>query len=570
MALLLLVVLVPLLLVQAGIYISRYRMRREGELQANLELARAVAGSFDAYLDDVLGQEGVIALALAPPERLPAARAQLILSHSARAIHGAVAVSWLGPDGVVEMSSLPTAVGVSLADRPHFRRMEETRSWVVSEVLQSRISGTGAPAIGIIRGVWDEQGRMVGAVVTTVDLQGLAQALRVQRIGQAAVFVVDRQGVLVFSSPPGAVPREAAQWRRQRLLTSALRGREVTAVGPLAPGGQEQLIGLTPIGKVGWVAGASRPAREAMAPLTQGLVGDFTILLVVGAMAVGGAVLVARRITGPMERLRRYAAAVGAGRLDEPIAARGPVELRALAETLRGMARQLEAREQERSAYIHTISHDLRAPLQALQGNLEVVSALLPPEEGQEALQTSLEAARVSARRLGEMTDDLLDSARLEVGHLELHRVALDLGLLLPEWLERQAPLQDMSRVSARVAPGVVVWADPARLERVLGNLVGNALKYGAPGTPVAITVERAEREAVVSVADQGPGIPPSEASRLFERFYRVAGGHGEGLGLGLYIARLLVEAHGGRIWVESEVGRGSTFRFTLPLAEGG
>lgn len=80
LALLLLVVLVPVLLVQASIYVSRYRMRREGELQANLELARAVAGSFDAYLDDVLGQEGVIALALAPPERLPAARARRILS----------------------------------------------------------------------------------------------------------------------------------------------------------------------------------------------------------------------------------------------------------------------------------------------------------------------------------------------------------------------------------------------------------------------------------------------------------------------------------------------------------
>lgn len=114
------------------------------------------------------------------------------------------------------------------------------------------------------------------------------------------------------------------------------------------------------------------------------------------------------------------------------------------------------------------------------------------------------------------------------------------------------------------------VLADPDRLERILGNLVTNALKYAPEGTPVCVTLDRGDGVVIVSVADQGPGIEPDEVPHIFERYYRTQAtrtSH-EGLGLGLYITRGLVEAHGGRIWVESRLGVGSTFSFTLPLAD--
>jgi signal transduction histidine kinase len=117
----------------------------------------------------------------------------------------------------------------------------------------------------------------------------------------------------------------------------------------------------------------------------------------------------------------------------------------------------------------------------------------------------------------------------------------------------------------------VIVSADPERIERVLMNLITNALKYSPPKKPVVVGVEQAHNEAVVSVVDQGDGIPPEELPRLFHRFTRGRAGPKadvSGLGLGLYIARLMVEAHGGRIRAESEVGKGSTFWFSLPMGE--
>jgi len=114
-----------------------------------------------------------------------------------------------------------------------------------------------------------------------------------------------------------------------------------------------------------------------------------------------------------------------------------------------------------------------------------------------------------------------------------------------------------------------VALADPNRLERMLGNLLSNAIKYSGTGAEITVRVRERGGEAIVTVSDRGPGIDPKDLPHLFERGYRAARDEStEGLGLGLYITRLLVEAHGGRIWVDSEVGRGSSFNFTLPLVQ--
>jgi signal transduction histidine kinase len=127
----------------------------------------------------------------------------------------------------------------------------------------------------------------------------------------------------------------------------------------------------------------------------------------------------------------------------------------------------------------------------------------------------------------------------------------------------------DVGRVDIDVPAGLPdVAADTDRLERILTNLLTNALRYSFPETRVLVKARRTDKGVVISVTDKGVGIAPADLPRVFERFYRVKdAGKPEGLGLGLYITKMLIEAHGGRIWVESELGKGSTFYFTLPLA---
>jgi len=168
------------------------------------------------------------------------------------------------------------------------------------------------------------------------------------------------------------------------------------------------------------------------------------------------------------------------------------------------------------------------------------------------------------------MIQDLVDSVRSEAGELRLERQPVDLRSFLDELLKRQATALDTQRIRIEAADGLPpVSADPNRLERILVNLLSNALKYSPPGSPVTVSLQQQNGEIITSVADRGPGIAPEEIPRLFQRFYRAAAGRRqpEGIGLGLYITRMLVEAHGGRIWVQSTPGVGSVFSFSLPLA---
>lgn len=153
---------------------------------------------------------------------------------------------------------------------------------------------------------------------------------------------------------------------------------------------------------------------------------------------------------------------------------------------------------------------------------------------------------------------------------MQLNRQPVSLAAYLPDLLHRSTPVMPVDRVRLDVPSDLPsVFADANRLERIMTNLLSNALKYADPDTTVQVRAHRHDGEVVVEITDQGQGITPDDLPHLFKRFYRAKGARkAEGLGLGLYITKKLVEAHGGRIWVESEVGQGSTFSFTLPIAE--
>jgi two-component system, NtrC family, sensor histidine kinase KinB len=223
--------------------------------------------------------------------------------------------------------------------------------------------------------------------------------------------------------------------------------------------------------------------------------------------------------------------------------------------------------ERLREEYLNLISHDLRAPLVVVTGHSDLLRRRLAAAQMPEETR-SAEAIFKSARRMSSMIEDLVESARMEAGQMVLHRRMVDLQELVMEVVEKSISLEDRPRLRLEsVRPVPPLPLDPERVERALVNLITNALKYSPPEAPVVVRVDRSDDEVITTVVDQGPGISPEKLSHLFERFYRVSTGvKVEGLGLGLYISRLIVEAHGGRIWVESQEGRGSSFSFALPI----
>jgi PAS domain S-box-containing protein len=227
--------------------------------------------------------------------------------------------------------------------------------------------------------------------------------------------------------------------------------------------------------------------------------------------------------------------------------------------------------EQTKEDYLALISHDLRAPLTAVHAEAQLLQRQLARDGDVDSAYVKRTISIVmNARRMNAMIQELLESSRLESGTMTLKKEPVPIVSLLRDIVGRVGSerVQMQSEPADGAASFVAVYVDGERIERVLTNLITNALKYSPADTPVVVRAEQREDETVISVVDQGDGIPPEELSRLFQRFTRGRAGPKVdigGLGLGLYIARLIVEAHGGRMWVESAVGNGSTFSFALP-----
>ena len=225
--------------------------------------------------------------------------------------------------------------------------------------------------------------------------------------------------------------------------------------------------------------------------------------------------------------------------------------------------------QEEQKVFVHLVSHDLRTPITIINGHVSLLADTLAEQHIEGSLHYSIEVIQRSVQRMNSMIDDLVDSARIEGRQLQLDCQPVELSTYLPDFLRRSEAVMPVERVRLELSPDLPpVSADADRLERIVTNLLSNALKYSAPGTPVLVHAHQQDGEVVVAIIDQGKGIRSDDLPYLFERFYRAKGSRKiEGLGLGLYITKMLVEAHGGRIWVVSAVGKGSTFSFTLPVA---
>lgn len=264
------------------------------------------------------------------------------------------------------------------------------------------------------------------------------------------------------------------------------------------------------------------------------------------------------------EAMRRF----GTGRKRTRAPEEGPTEVRDMARTFNEMAHSLARQEERQLTFLAGIAHELRNPLSALK----MSTALVAPGRGEltpERMQRTLALVGRQVTRLDRMVGDLLDATRIEAGKLELHfeeRDARELAREVVELYQSSDPSHPLN-LEVPEAP-VVLRCDPARIEQVLTNLVSNALKYSPTGSRVDVAVRREEDMAVFAVTDRGIGISAEERRTLFAPFGRTDGARerAPGVGLGLSVSRRIVEAHGGRIEVDSQPGRGSTFLVLLAL----
>ena len=300
------------------------------------------------------------------------------------------------------------------------------------------------------------------------------------------------------------------------------------------------------------------------------------LLLFASGIAIALGLFLSSAMTDRIRVIDQAAQAIAKGNLEVRIPVQGRDELAGLANTFNAMAAQLQKAERKqrelevlRRDLIAWVSHDLQTPLASIRAVVEAVADGMV--EDPETIKRYLGHAQRDIRALSVLIDDLFQMAQIDAGGMSLNRESTSLRDLISDTLESfsEPAIRQAVTLEGQVEPGVdLVYMDTQRIGRVLNNLVGNALRYTPPGGKVQVRASPVLAGCLVEVIDTGEGIPPDDLPHVFERFYRSEKSRNRltgGAGLGLAIAQGIVEAHGGQIGVESTLGQGTRFWFTLP-----
>jgi heavy metal sensor kinase len=384
--------------------------------------------------------------------------------------------------------------------------------------------------------------------------------------GGSAAQVLDADGRVLLTYGDGV---SAHQMVSAGAHADALAGRP--ALLTVRPGAGEQRFRamVLPVRRLG--RRQVLVVAETLANVERSVDRVLVLLLFAGPAALAATALggwwLARKALLPVERMISEAEDIGIDRLDERIAVpRAQDEIGHLAVTLNAMLDRLERGVDDKHRLIADASHELRTPLAVMRAELDVA---LRGDDLTHDARALLESVREEIGRMSRTVGNLLTLAEVDEGRLGLLPQRIGMRDAIEAAARPLRPLADAKHLQLDLEGAACqAQADPQRLHQAISNFIDNAIKYAHPDGHVRVTAWCSDDEVGVTVADDGPGIPPEARAHIFDRFYRVDGARGRddgGSGLGLAICREIAGAHGGRVWVESEEGAGSAFTLALP-----
>ncbi len=406
------------------------------------------------------------------------------------------------------------------------------------------------------------------------DLESLEDAMQTAAAdAQGRILLIDREGKIQLDTLNLLEGTRTSAPEAIQVLT----GGESRAYGIHPLDGQEEYAALCAAAMAveGDVIGAvllSTPVTELRAAIQTVEKQLMTVFIAVAGAALAAALIFALTLTAPIKALTSTIRRMGRGDLSARVNVRTSGELKALADSYNAMAEKIENFDQSRSQFVQNASHELKTPLATMKILLE--NLIYQPDMPAELRAEFMQDMNHEIDRLSGIITDLLTLTQMDSRRYALKTDAVDLSALCEETLHALRPAADKAKLSLEdsIAPDVVLMGDESKLSQVVYNLIDNAVKYTPEGGQVAVRLESEGKEAVLTVSDNGIGIPEEDVKHIFDRFYRVDKARSRatgGTGLGLSIVAQMVKLHGGDIAVTSENGKGSVFTVHLPIGKG-
>ncbi len=530
-------------------------------------------------VDDVVESTRVLLAALAHSEEVQSGDAARIDRYFAELVDDLPQYANLGAthtDGTVFASGVPLAQPINVADFDYFRRVLATGDFAGGDYQVGRI--TGKAILIFSYPVFGPDGRIQNVLFASLDLGYIADVATSTPLPENAVInMIDRNGTILVRYPD--LENLRGQTLPEDQLVNTMLGASEGMVEMAGLDGASRIYSFTTVRGTGdnirLTIGI--PRGSAYATANRILVSNLLLLGLIALLALGGAAFFSELFI--LRRMRRLVAAtdrLAAGDLSARTGISGTSgELGRLAVSFDAMAESLERRNAELEEYARKLQdfldiagHELRHPVAIIFGYMQTLPELGETISAEQFGQIG-DALRTSAQRLSAIVDDLLDVSRLESDRFPMRERAVDVEALLRDAVEEMRSKGADREFILRVAQDIpAIHADPERLHQVLIILLDNASSYTPPDSPVELSAEMEAGRIRICCLDRGPGIPEDARERIFERFGQVADvdHHGPGgLGVGLYIARRIAEAHGGSLWYEPREGGGSCFCLSLP-----
>src|SRR6476661_5694375 len=584
-------------------YLS-FRGQIEQTKQLQYERAQAAAVQISAELDNLQRQLNYLSelrgLTEFNAETQRSILEGLVNSNSAYEVVGIFnskgqVVQAMSPYGPLSISSLNLA-GISGETPVFWETLGQTQNYVSPVDVDLK---TGVNAVNLAVPVRDIKNQIAGVLFARVSLNFLTQIAARSHVGKTGYsYVLDHRSVVISETGSKINPyllqdlrgrsfvRELSKLAlasgiQPPIVYRGLRGEEVMGTGAI-------------VRRVQWMVVVELPTAEAYAPVRKLIYVMGAVTLASALVAVGLGVAFARSITNPLKSLTSAATKMSSGMFETRVNIAASNELGKLANAFNSMAGQLEVSftklehqnaqlqrlDKLKDEFLANTSHELRTPLNGIIG---IAESLIDGATGQLPESTNFNLALItsSGKRLSSLINDLLDFSQLKHKTIELQiksvgiREIVSVILTLSQPLVGKKNLQLINSVTLGLPP---IAADENRLQQILYNLIGNAIKFTEGGT-IEISAELvtgnaqspANSQLAITVSDTGIGIPEDKLEQIFESFEQADGSTAReygGTGLGLTVAKQLVELHGGKIWVSSTVGVGSQFTFTLPVSE--
>ena len=579
MILLIFITLIPLSILKFTEVTNQLDSRVEAEIVSSQDFAEAINLAFMNFLEKTWLSQYAMGNAIVTNPNLSNKEIEQYFKNVALGDKTFIRSYWANPQGIITTSLNPLAVNIDLSKREFIKEIISGKEKVIGNLEHSVIDGI--LIVPIARGIRVD-GELKGIIINSIEASSMKDIISIHRIGEGSTFgLVDRNATLVYRLGSGYMSMEERKASEDSPIRKALKGEIIKTYSRYSEFDGVERMGVDyPIDEIGWSIFVTTPVKELLAQNKQYFIKNIVLFILIYIGSFGIALVVASNFIMSIDKLKLAANKVIQGDLNVKTYINKEDDLYEVGQAFDNMIEELNKKGKEIEEYnnlkfqfLTNISHELKTPLNIILGCIQVLENIdtKNQQESQEILNKYIKMQKQNSYRLLRLINNFIDVNKIETNYIKIKlsnkdiiKTVEDITMSIVEYTK----LKNINIIFDTDIEEKIIAFDVDMMERIILNLLSNSIKFTGKGGKIEVNISDKEKEIFITVKDSGIGIPANKLDKIFDIFTQVDSSfrrRTEGSGVGLFLVKSLVDLHEGRIFVESEYGKGTQFTIVLP-----